>query len=85
MTILKSKIAWLVASGLLWGGLATDVWAASAPARPTETRTSETPAGPPSVLYGNIHSTNGKTLLSGVPIVLENTSTGLLIKKVSDS
>ena len=39
----------------------------------------------PSTLYGNIRSIKDMKFLSGVPITIENTSTGLLIKKESDS
>ena len=39
----------------------------------------------PSTLYGNIRSIKDMKFLTGVPIMIENPSTGLMIKKESDS
>ncbi len=88
MLSLRKKIAWLVAPGILWGGLATDVWSAPDPSQPSQSNNSQLPAKPdaaPSILYGNIRSVKDHKTLSGVPIEIENTTTGLLIKKESDS
>ena len=85
MISLKKKIAWLVAPGVLWGGLATDVWSAPEPSQPQNSQSGATLAPAPSILYGNIRSVKEQKALSGVPIMIENTTTGLLIKKTSDS
>ncbi len=85
MISLKKKIACLVAPGILWGGLATDVWSAPAPSQPQDSQSGATLAPAPSILYGNIRSVKEQKALSGVPIMIENTTTGLLIKKTSDS
>ena len=85
MLSLKKKIACLVAPGVLWGGLATDVWSAPAPSQPQNSQSGATLAPAPSILYGNIRSAKDQKILSGVPIMIENTTTGLLIKKTSDS
>ena len=83
----KRKIAWLVAPGLLLGGLSTDVWSAEAPAPSAGINASspESPGSAPSVLYGDIRSVRDQKVLSGVPIVLENTATGELIKTSTNS
>ena len=88
MLSLRKKIAWLVAPGILWGGLATDVWSAQDPSQTAQPDKSQVPAkadAAPSILYGNILSVKDHKTLSGVPIEIENTTTGLLIKKESDS
>ncbi|MDA8111055.1 MAG: carboxypeptidase-like regulatory domain-containing protein, partial [Nitrospiraceae bacterium] len=85
MISLKTKIACLLAPGILWGGVVTDVWSAPAPSQGQDTKGEATPAPAPSILYGNIRSVKDQKALSGVPIMIENTTTGLLIKKTSDS
>ena len=86
MFSLKEKIVWLAIPGVLWGGMSTDVW--SAPVAPQSAPTPQggaTQAPSSSILFGNIHSAKDHSVLSGVPIMIQNTTTGLLLKKMSDS
>ncbi len=80
------KIAWLMAPGLVLGGLSGKAWAvpdqASGPVPGPQAPNSASSS--PSVLYGNIRSVNERKPLSGVPIVLENRSTGVAIETTSN-
>ncbi|MCL4486065.1 MAG: TonB-dependent receptor [Nitrospirae bacterium] len=83
MFIKERAMAWLVIPGLVLGGVTTDVWSAQDPPaqKPTISGTAETT---PSVLYGVVRSAKDQKSLAGVPIRIENTSSGEIISKTTD-
>ena len=70
---------------LSYGQSAPDASGAGKETSAATTSSAKATSASPSTLYGNIRSIKDMKFLSGVPIVIENTSTGLLIKKESDS
>lgn len=83
MIVKVRDAAWFVIPGLILGGVTTDVWSAQDPSGQKSTVPGAVQSAP-SVLYGVIRSAKDQTTLSGVPIDLENRSTGQVMKKSSD-